>query len=232
MKNIILQISVSFILLIMLVTIVSCTKSDSYSPPLETSEVSALFKSYTVFDSSSYWIYENSQNQVIDTVTLIGYFTERRFHSPINQNPGFYYNAYITQFQSNLIGLIQGEITGGYSNDQTDSLPENYRIYFNNGRYFSILTPQYPLGEEQLLGINEGNYTNQAFYSTFELNGNIFNDVFQVQVKDYQQAPDTVLMQFLLAKNVGLIRYYRQSDNSTQDWTLKSWDAIPVENEP
>jgi hypothetical protein len=211
---------------------ISCEKTERNIPPLTTSEVSDLFKTYTVFDTNSYWVYQNMQNQLTDSISITDFYTERRFHSPINQNPGFYYNAYEILFQSGEIGLIRGEVTGGYSTDFKDSLPENYRIYFDNGRYFSILTPQYPLGEEQLLGINEGNYTNEAFHSTYELNGNTFTNVFQVRVKDYQQAPDTVLMRFFMAKNVGLIRYFRQSENRTDDWVLSRWDAKPVPENP
>ncbi len=218
----------SLILLSSTIWLYSCEKAASNIPILTTSEVSALFKSYTVFDTMSYWVYQNTQNDITDTVRVADYYTERRFHSPINQNPGFYYNAYEIRFQSDEIGIVRGEVTGGYSADLTDTLSENYRIYFNNGRYFSILTPQYSIGEEQLLGINEGNYTNEAFHSTYELNGNTFNSVFQVRVKDYQQAPDTVLMRFFMAKDVGLIRYFRQSENNTEDWVLSKWDLKPI----
>lgn len=220
------------ILLILTIGLFSCEKTDSNIPPLTTSEVSALFKTYTVFDTMSYWVYENIQNQANDSISITDFYTERRFHSPFNQNPGFYYNAYEIRFQSDEIGITRGEVTGGFSTDLTDSLPENYRIYFDNGRYFSILTPQYPIGEEQLLGINEGNYTNEAFHSTYELNGNTFNNVFQVRVKDYQQAPDTVLMRFFMAKNVGLIRYFRQSENRTDDWILSRWNVKAASENP
>ncbi|MDN5350768.1 MAG: hypothetical protein PWQ54_2164, partial [Bacteroidales bacterium] len=120
---------------------ISCEKTERNIPPLTTSEVSDLFKTYTVFDTNSYWVYQNMQNQLTDSISITDFYTERRFHSPINQNPGFYYNAYEILFQSGEIGIIRGEVTGGYSTDFKDSLPENYRIYFDNGRYFSILTP-------------------------------------------------------------------------------------------
>ncbi|HOI31319.1 MAG: hypothetical protein PHG67_03740 [Bacteroidales bacterium] len=193
-------------------------------------EISELFKSYTLFDTLSYWVYINSDNQDVDTVFQLDYYTEKRYHTPVNQSPGFHYDAYVINFLSKKTGIIKGEITGCYTAKPSDTLAESYRLYFNNNRYFSILTPRYPRGEQQLLGIHEGIYTNESFHNTYEQNGTIFSAVFQVSVKDYQQAPDTVYMRFFMAKNVGLIRYSRQYKNETENWILSSWNASPAGN--
>ncbi len=208
----------------------SCEKNENYEPGVPSGEISDLFKSYTLFDTLSYWIYTNTENQQLDTVRLLDFYTEKRYHAPVNQSQGFHYDAYVLHFSGKKTGIIKGEITGCYTVKPSDTLAESYRLYFNNNRYFSILTPRYPIKEEQLLGINEGVYTNEAFYNAFEQNGHRFEAVFQSSVKDYQQAPDTVFMHFYMAKNVGLIRYYRQYKNETDNWILSSWKTKPVTN--
>ncbi|MBU2558022.1 MAG: hypothetical protein KJ578_09620 [Bacteroidetes bacterium] len=206
-------------------SLLSCTtSSDNFKEPI-ISEVSATFKSYTVFDTNSFWVYRNQLNSKIDTLTVSDLYMERRFHNPLNSNPGFYYNAYELLYLSDEIGIVRGEVTGGYADDATDSLPENYRIYFQNGRYFSILTPKYTIGEEQLLGINEGNYTNVAFYNNFELDGRAYSGVYQVLIKDYFNENDTSYLHFYLAKNVGIIRYQRYTAVDSVDWILNSYDV-------
>ena len=206
----------------------ACTtiKDDNYVDPI-ISEVSPAFKAYTVFGPNSYWIYKNQLNDATDSVIVTEVFTQRRFHSVQPNSPGFYYNAYELVFSSGATALTRGEITGGYASTTTDTLPENYRIYFNNGRYFSILTPKYPMGQEQLLGINEGNYTNVAFHRNFELDGKSYFDVYETIVKDYHDGNDTVYMRFFLAKDAGIIRYIKESSEENVDWVLTNYDLKP-----
>lgn len=201
-------------------------KDDNYVDPT-ISEVSLAFKAYTVFGPDSYWVYKNQLNDATDSVRVEDVITQRRFHSVQPNSPGFYYNAYELVFSSGATALTRGEITGGFASTTADTLPENYRIYFNNGRYFSILTPKYPVGQEQRLGINEGNYTNVAFHRNLELNGKSYSDVYETIVKDYHDGNDTVYMRFFLAKDAGIIRYTKESSAENVDWVLTKYDLKP-----
>lgn len=208
--------------------LVACStiNDDKYVNPI-ISEVSPAFKAYTVFDPGTYWVYKNQANDTNDSVKVKDVTMQKRFHNLQSNSPGFYYNAYELDYSSNAIGLIRGEVTGGYAEASTDTLPENYRIYLRNGRYFSILTPKYPIGDEQHLGINEGNYTNLAFHREFELNGRSHINVYETLVKDYHDGNDTVYMRFFLAKDVGIIRYIKTSSTENFDWILTDYKLKP-----
>lgn len=212
--------------------ITSCNtiKDDSYVD-LKISEVSPAFKAYTVFGPGSYWIYKNQLNDVKDSVVVREVTTQRRFHNVQTNSPGFYYKAYELFYTSGPIALTLGEVTGGYAATSTDTLPENFRIYFDNGRYFSILTPKYPLGKEQHLGINEGNYTNVSFHRSLELEGKSYSDVYETVVKDYHDGNDTVYMRFFLAKDAGVIRYIKQSSAENFDWILTKYELNAFEGD-
>ncbi|MDY0078716.1 MAG: hypothetical protein RBR87_15715 [Bacteroidales bacterium] len=209
----------------------SCTtlKDKAYVEP-KIGEVSNAFKAYTVFGSGSYWIYKNQLNGIEDSVIVREVTTQRRFHT-VQGRPGFFYKAYEMLYSSGPMALTIGEVTGGYADTSKDTLPENFRIYFDNGRYFSILTPKYPLGEEQYLGINEGNYTNTAFHRNFELQGKSYSDVYITRVKDYHDGNDTVYMHFFLAKDAGIIRYIKQSNTENSDWILTKYDLKAFEGD-
>lgn len=204
----------------------STVNDDKYVAPI-ISEVSPAFKAYTVFDPGTYWVYKNQANNTKDSIVINDVTMQRRFHSVQPNSPGFYYNAYELDYSSGATGLSRGEVTGGYAEASTDTLPENYRIYLRNGRYFSILTPKYPIGQEQFLGINEGNYTNLAFHRDFELNGRSYVDVYETLVKDYHDGNDTVYMRFFLAKDVGIIHYIKASSTENFDWILTNYKLKP-----
>lgn len=205
-------------------------KDDSYVDPY-ISEISPTFRAYTVFGPGSYWVYKNQLNDVKDSVSVRDVTTQRRFHTMQADSPGFFYKAYELFYSSGSIALTRGEVTGGYAATSADTLPENFRIYLDNGRYFSILTPKYPLGEEQHLGINEGNYTNVSFHRSFELEGKSYSDVYETIVKDYHDGNDTVYMRFFLAKEAGLIRYIKQSSAENFDWVLTQYDLKAFEGD-
>lgn len=222
------KIQLIFVLILSISLFTSCTgiKNDNYVSPV-ISDVSPTFKAYTVFGPDSYWIYKNQLNNVKDSISVRDVNTQKRFHIVQPNSPGFYYKAYEVFYSSGSFTLSRGEVTGGIASTSADTLPENYRIYFDNGRYFSILTPKYPLGQEQRLGINEGNYTNVAFYEDFELNGKSYSDVYETTVKDYHDGNDTVYMRFFLAKDAGIIRYIRESSTENFDWILTKYKIEP-----
>jgi hypothetical protein len=208
---------------------VQCTKEKPEPYPVR--EISAEFKDYIAFDSSSYWIYkkENVISEILDTVKIYQVFRDRRFHSDATTS-GYYYDALEMFYKSSLTGITKGEIAIGtpYGNSTMNDL---YRLYFNNGRYFSILIPKYPFGETQLLGVNEGNYTNVALLNNFLINGKVYSEVYHTNVVDYKNAPDTAFMDFYIAKNHGLVKYtiLQPGQNINDSWVLKDFRLIPIE---
>jgi hypothetical protein len=197
----------------------SCVKNDVYQAPI-IHEISDEFKAYTVFDSASFWVYRNDQNTSLDTVTIVKVLTDKRFHVDYTGAPGFYYNAIELLYQSSRIGFTKAELTAGSKFDANTIMSENYRLYFENGRFLSIFTPKFPLGSTQLLGINEGNYTNLIVHDTLFLNENQYFGVYETSVKDYHDGNDTVFMKFYIAQHYGLIKMTKHSTTIDESWSL------------
>lgn len=208
---------------------VQCTKEKS--EPYSVREISPEFKAYVAFDSSSFWIYkrENVASEILDTVKIYQVFRDRRFHSDVTTS-GYYYDAIEMFYHSSLTGLTKGEIAVStpYGNSKINDL---YRIYFNNNRYFSILMPKYPFGETQLLGVNEGNFTNVALLNSLMINGRVYSEVYHTHIVDYKNAPDTAFLDFYIAKNHGLVKYtiLQPGQNVNDSWVLKDFRLIPIE---
>ncbi|MBS4062343.1 MAG: hypothetical protein KG029_18250 [Bacteroidetes bacterium] len=207
---------------------VQCTKETG--EPFLVKEISPAFKDYVAFDSSSYWVYKKENaSGVFDTVKIYQVWNDRRFHSDITTT-GYYYDAIEMFYKSSLTGLTKGEIAVG-APYQNSTMNELYRVYFNNGRYYRILIPKYPFGETQLLGVNEGNFTNVALLNSLMINGRVYSDVYHTHIVDYKEAPDTTFMNYYVAKNYGLVKYSKlqPGKNIDETWVLQDSKLKPIE---
>ncbi|HMM12549.1 MAG TPA: hypothetical protein PKE03_10695 [Bacteroidales bacterium] len=206
---------------------------DDLQPP-EVYEIDSVFRKYTAFDSLSFWIYlktttgDPTANR--DTVRVLRTFKDKRFHSDEISPNGFYYQAIESTLSSRFTGLTKYELSVGKVFGNT-SASDNFRLFFNNGRYYRALITNTPFGQELLLGINEGNYTTVEKIPSLTLQGRVYTDVFHTKVVDYQNAPDTAYFDFWVAKNYGLIRYQLLRPQSTppviDNWELVSSNLIP-----
>ncbi len=215
------------------ILIIHSCKVDDLRPP-EVYEIDQDFRQYTAFDSLSFWIYlktttgDPTSNR--DTVRVLRTFKDKRFHSDIINPQGFYYQAIESVLSSRFTGLTKYELTVGkvYGNN---SASDNFRIYFNNGRYYRALITNVPFGEELLLGINEGNYTSVEKIPSLNIQGRNYADVYHTKVIDYQGAPDTAYFDFWIARNYGMIRYQLHRPRSTpqviDNWELVESNLIP-----
>lgn len=206
--------------------LVSCLKQDDVYQASPVNPISEEFKQYSAFDTNSYWVYQNESTKAVDTVRVFSVLTETRFHTDVTEPQGFRYEALDIKFRSGETGIVRTEITAGHKPSTDESMNESLRFYFANGRYFRILMPQFQIGQTQLLGINEGNYTNLARMDSYSMNGKTYSAVFHTQVKDYQSGNDTVVMEFFLANGYGLIKYSIHGADTAAEWTLV--DAEPI----
>lgn len=201
------------------ILITSCLKNDGYQKPV-IHEISDEFKSYTVFDSASFWVYKHDQSQVKDTVSIIKVLTDKRYHVDQTGAQGYYYNAIEMIYKSSAHNFTKGEISAGSLYDENTTMSENYRLYYESGRFFSVFTPKYPIGQTQLLGINEGNYTNFAFHNNFYVNEIQYDSVWETTIHDFHDGNDTVFMHYFIARHFGVIRMTKKSSTIDESWSL------------
>lgn len=194
------------ILSCMLLFMIGCTTKEVDSE-YNYKAISEEFNHYTAFDSASYWMYQKTMagTPIIDVVRVTKVNFDRRFHYDVTTT-GFYYDAYELTLTSEQIGFNKSEVTAGTAYEGS-TMNENYRVYFNNGRYFSIFTPKYPIGETQHLGEAEGDYTNLGFYDQMTIGGRQYSNVYHTRVEDNPGDPEKAVMEFFFAKDFGLVKY-------------------------
>lgn len=214
------------------VLISACVKNNDpiQQPPHH--PISNEYRLYSAFDTNSYWVFQESQSGMIDTLRVVSVKNERRFHSDnTTDESGFHYDAMEIGFESGDLGIVRSEITAGHEMSDASMLHESLRIYFRSGRYFRILMPRFSIGETQLLGEQEGNYTNLNFYESFTLNDRNYEAVYHTSVVDYLNAPDTVYMAFHIARHYGLIKFTANGPDTSLDWSLLDAAVSIVEAE-
>jgi hypothetical protein len=211
----------------------SC-RVDDLKPP-EVYEIDSVFRKYSAFDSLSYWVYlkttTNNTNANIDTVRVIRTIKDKRFHVDNISPQGFYYQAIESTLSSKFTGLIKFELSVGRVYG-SNSASDNFRLFFNNGRYYRALITNVPFGQELLLGVNEGNYTTVSKIPSLFIQGKEYKEVYHTKVVDYKNQ-DTAYFEFWMAKNYGLVRYQLiipGQDSVPQvfdNWELTSSNLIP-----
>lgn len=222
------------IVYVVLIAVLSsaCEKnSDSIQRPPH-HPISNEFKLYSAFDTNSYWVFQEARSGMIDTLRVISVMSERRFHKDnTTDEKGFRYDAMEIGFESGDLGIVRSEITAGHQVSDTSVLYENLRIYFRSGRYYRILMPRFSMGDTQLLGEQEGHYTNLNFYESFTLNDRNYEAVYHSSVVDYLNAPDTVYLEFHIARHYGLIKYTANWPDTSLDWSLLNATVSMVDAE-
>ncbi len=203
------------------ILISACVKNNEPLPQPPHHPISDEFRLYAAFDTNSYWVFQEAETGIVDTLRVVSVTTERRFHQDnTTDETGFHYDAMNISFESDELGFVRYEITAGSQESDATMMYESLRAYFSSGRYFRMLMPRFANGDTQLLGEQEGNYTNLERIESYALNDRSYEEVFHTSVVDYLNAPDTVYMEFFIARQYGLIRYTADGPNTSIDWSL------------
>ncbi len=186
----------------------SCTKKVVTIPYYSMTDE---FKSYCLFQTGSSWDYYNSKAD--DTVTInITELLEDVWYNNVGEL--YNYEAVNMIFTSNNLGISVLEVTGGSTLNAVNPMNSLMRIFYDNGEYRLVFDAKYPIGEEQIIGEQEGVYENVEFITTMELHGNTYSDVYHTRITDYynQGFGD---YDFYIAKNFGIIKMRNIVNNDT-----------------
>ncbi|WP_157446821.1 hypothetical protein [Cytophaga aurantiaca] len=141
--------SIRFIILLICVTCISCDRSR----PVTTYGFSQDFKNYTVFNTGSYWVYEDSASKTIDSIYLVRHqfsfieeidgtmkyqYLEEWKHSSLNQSTLFF-KGYIpsgetkAMYAETVPPILNPGIT--YFDGEIGTAPDyTYNIYYEEKR--------------------------------------------------------------------------------------------------
>jgi len=207
MRKISLLLPIPIVILTLLLTN-SCNKRVT---PIPTYNITNEFKSYCLFQPGSNWDYYSSE--LNDTVKInLSELTEDEWYNNVGEI--YNYEAIDMYFSNNDLGFYMIEITAGSTLDAVNPMNSLMRIFFDNGDYRLVFDAKYPLGEEQIVGQQEGVYENVEILPSMELHGNTYSDVYHTRVTDfYNQGFGD--FDFYIAKNHGLIKMRNIVNNDT-----------------
>ena len=210
-----LKITISVTTILILFILSGCFNSNTNnSTPYYT--ISDEFANYCWFETGSYWVFQNDNTLVTDTIKISDVVETKRFH---NENGGFNYQAVEMYTTSNGFDISRYEITAGNFEAKQGAMNSLLRLYKYDGTYQIVFLPQYSLGEEIILGDEIGVYTNVEIMTSFELNNKTYQDVYHTKVVISSTNSE---YHYWIAKYHGLIKVTSTIDGQTSSISVKS----------
>jgi len=190
--------------------------------PLPHYTISDEFKTYALFETGSKWEYQGTQFEGT-TEVLINGIGENKWTNSYGEQ--YTYEAIDMYAVDNKAKILMIEITAQSTLNATTSMVSQMWLFYSDGDYRLVFAPQYPLGEEQLLGEHEGKYVNLEILPSFSLGDNTYSDVYHTRVTDYLETGFGDF-DFYIAKNHGLVKMLNVNGNDTTILELVSFSLI------
>lgn len=183
--------------------------------------ISNEFAAYCWFDENSKWTYLNEKTGVTGDIIVGEVFESKRFNP---ENEDYNYQAVEMTIIDNVFNMTKQELTAGNYQVSEGEMNSLLRYYYTGGAYQLIFMPQYPIGEEVILGTELGVYTNVAVIPQMVVNEKPYPEVWHTNIVIDQS--DT-RMNFYVAKGYGLIKSEIIVDADTTIMSLVSSSLIP-----
>ncbi len=195
----------------------SCNKQEALPYFL----ISNDFARYCKFDEGSSWVFQNDSTLVTDSINISEIKESRRFQpDPIKHQ----YQATDMFMSDNVFQIARYEITAGDYTPESGEMNSLFRIYFEDGKYQIAFSPQFPIGEDIIMGDEIGVYKNVEIIADYQLNGNTYKDVWHTNV--IVSVNNNIEYDYWIAKNYGLIKTVITNDGTTISSSLKSASLI------
>lgn len=208
-------------LLVSLIALSGCGKLSQNSTIYY--KISQTMKDYCYFDKGSFWIYQNDSTGVTDSVIVTDINSYIAFHPLDASGNAYSYNVIEATYNNNpyikLTGLYAGE-------PGVNGKSGMYRIFYTKDTFALALAPGFKIGEPQLLGGQEGVYTNIDSAVSLSINGLNFNNVYHTREKVSLQNGDTTQTDFYFAPHYGLVKWIISHQGKTLSYSLKSSQLI------
>ncbi len=185
--------------------------------------LSEEFSDYCWFEKGSYWVFQNDITLVTDTIKISDIVETKRFH---NENGGFNYQAVEMYTSTNGFDITKYELTANNHEPELTSMNSLFRLYKNDGSYYLVFLPQYPMGESINMGDEIGTYTNVEILNSFELNNISYQNVYHTRVV---VSSTNTEYNYWIAKYHSLIKATSKIDGQTTSISVKSDHLIGVD---
>lgn len=199
---------ITLLLIFTVVFIGGCGKRTSPKPSYKFSD---NFKAYCLFQPGSTWDYFTSETNDTIQIKLLELSEETWYN---NSGELFFYQAINMYFDTTNYNASFWQITAGSTLNSTTEMNSIMRVFNADGSFRMVFNASYPIGEEILVGENEGAYENVEIIPSMSLHGNTYSDVYHTKVTDYYNA-GFGNYDFYIAKNYGLIKIQNIINNDT-----------------
>lgn len=196
-----------FILVFSVSLLVGCKKQVTHHP------VSTEFKEWTLYQVGSYWIYRNDSTSVLDSV----YLPQPPFYEVCYDADHLYdtYEHFYIKFQSSFImdAYLTSRKGGG----------DDLQVRFYGGGGVPVLESKAEINK--FYGDSSTTYyLYKERLQNYQFEGNSYPEVIH---SIYQQTGNSIdIYNFLIAKNVGLIKVYGTWNDTTRSWSLLRYRAV------
>lgn len=182
--------------------------------------ISDEFADYCFFREGSSWVFQNDSTLTSDSVDISEITESKRYASTPTQH---HYQAVDMFPNNNDFNIARYEITAGSSKVASGEMNSLLRVYFENGDYQLVFSPEYPLGEEIIMGDAIGVYENVEIIINYELLNNTYAEVWHTRVV----VSNSIEYDYWIAKNHGLIKTVTTTENQTTSISLVESSLIP-----
>jgi len=177
----------------------SCNKDETTNHYYQYINIdSALYP--LLFDTGSYWVYENEINKIIDSISLINI---NKYYLPpvkIGQESSLYFEEYNLKYSSSISGIYDEQLVGYIISKGS-----------TNGGYIY-------LGSHQV-GDSSQNANIDTIYDTLIIAGNTYFNVVKMQCRKDQYLSDDLNLYY--ADSIGLIKkVIIEGEMITDNWNL------------
>jgi hypothetical protein len=186
------------------------------------------FKNYCFFDKGSQWTYQDDATGKTYNVTVGSLGSSIAFQSQNPSTPAYSYDVIQMKMDSNALNITKENVYATRILSDTTYMNGLLRVFFANGADTSFVlafAPQYPLRKPQLLGGQEGVYTNMEIMPYYFAGQQKYNNVYHSRDKfpkivNGKQTTDSVTMNFYIAEHYGIIKWSTAYKGDTTTYSL------------
>lgn len=191
-------------------------------------KVSQQFKNFCYFNTGSQWTYRDDSTDQTYNVTVGDINSYIAFQSKNPSTPAFSFDVIQMKMEQNGMNITKENIYATRLLTDTTYMNDLLRVFYSDGTdttFVLAFAPQYKLRQPQLLGGQEGIYTNMEIMPYYYAGKKKYDNVYHSRDKfpklvNGKQTNDSVTMNFYIAEHYGIIKWTIADNGGTKSYSL------------
>ena len=188
-------------------------------------KVTPEFKNFCYFNVGSEWTYQNDSTGVPFTLTVKSINTYIGFQVQNPSTPSYSFDVIEMLLDNNSMSMTKESIFATTILSDTTRMNDIYRIFYSDSTFVLAFAPQYLLRKTQIIGGQEGLYTNMEIMPYYLVQEKKYDNVYHSQDKfpkfiNGVETNDSVTMNFYIAEHYGIIKWTALYKGKTSSYSL------------